>query len=210
MKNNLFVIIKNGWSYLAYSVGAFFVFKLLDLDMLATLAFAMGILFIYLFRNPERELSIFGKNSIVSPVDGNVTQIIELDDEEYAYRVDIQSSFSDVSVLRIPLTGKVQTVQLRCGTRLSSESKLFNDLNESCELVFINEYSNKIKVVHTLSQSFAPLCIDIISSQNVIQTARYGFMLSGVTSIYLPSNVRLNVNVANELKASQTLLGYFS
>jgi phosphatidylserine decarboxylase len=210
MKNNLFVIIKNGWSYLAYAFVAFVIFKLLDMDMFATLAFLAGVLFIYLFRNPERELSTFGKNSIVSPVDGTVTNIVELEDANYAYRVDIVTSYLDVSVLRVPLTGALKSIQMRNGTRVSSESKLFNDLNERCELVFVNENANKIKVVHTLSQSFAPLSIDIIKSQNVVQTARYGFMLTGVTSIYLPNNVRLNIDVANELKASETLLGYFS
>jgi len=210
MKNNLFVIIRNGWDYLAYSIVAFVVFRLLDLDILSVLAFLTGVLFVYLFRNPERELSIYGKNSIVSPVDGTVTKIIELEDSEYSYRVDILTSYFDVSVLRIPVTGTLQSVQMTNGTRASSESKLFDDLNERCELVFVNEDTKKVKVVHTLSQSFAPLTIDIIKSQKVVQTARYGFMLTGITSIYLPSNVRLNVDVANELKASQTLIGYFS
>ncbi len=210
MKSNLFIIVKNGWSYLAYAVVAFFIFTFLDIEFLAFLSFLAVVGFIYIFRNPERELPTFEKKSILSPVDGTVTQILTLEESDFAYRVDILTSYRDVSVLRAPITATLKSLEMTHGTRVSQNSKLFTDLNEKCELVFVNDDLNEVKVVHRLTQSFTPLSVDIIKAQNVYQTARYGFMLSGITSIYLPNNVRLNVNVANELKASESLIGYFS
>lgn len=211
MKSNLYIIVKHGWSYIAYALLALIIFMLLGMKTLAFLAFVTLGLFIYLFRNPERELSTFGKESIVSPVDGVVTQIVTLeDDKEYAYRVDIVSSYLDVSLLRVPMNSTLETMQIRKGTRVSQESKLFHDLNESCEMIFVNDDMEKIKVVHTLTQSFVPFVVDVIKGEKLHQTSRYGFMAAGLTSIYLPNNVRVNVNLMNELKASETLIGYFS
>jgi len=35
-------------------------------------------------------------------------------------------------------------------------------------------------------------------------------MMSGISELYLPKNFRLNISQGDEVKASQTLLGYFS
>jgi phosphatidylserine decarboxylase len=211
MKSNLFIIAKKGWGYLLYSVGAFLIFTFLDCDFLAFLAFLITLFFLFVFRNPERELMEYEKKSILSPVDGVISAITELsDDSEYAYRVDITSSYLDVSILRVPLNAKVESVAFQNGTRVSQKSGLFQDTNENVEIVFVDDDANKIKVSHRLTQSFAPLSIEIISSQTLHKSSRYGLMLSGLTSIYLPSNIRLSVNVANETQASQTLLGYLS
>ena len=210
MRNNLFVIAKNGWSYVGISFLLFAFFAFIDSDLLAFIFFGATLLFLYIFRNPERELPVFEDNSILSPVDGAVNSIVELDDSEYAYRVDIESNYLDVSILRAPMHAKIKSLNLQHGTRVSSMSKLFSDTNEKAEIVFIDKNGNQMKVVHTLKQSFSPLILNVIPSQQVHQTARYGFMNNGITSIYLPQNVRINVNVTNELKASESLLGYFS
>ena len=210
MRANLFPVAQEGWKYIASTSAFLILFTLLDFDLLTFFTSLLLIGFIYLFRNPERQLPMFEKLSVVSPSDGVVKAIVELQESEYSYRVDIESSSLDVAVLRTPLNAKLESVIKYNGTRVSKNSNLFNGTNENVELVFIDENENRLKIVHTLKQSFAPLFIDIIKSQNLQQTTRYGLMLNGVTSIYLPNNFRLNVNVANELKASESLIGYFS
>lgn len=208
--NNLFPVAQEGWKYIACAFSLFLLFAILDLDLLTFFSSLLLIALIYSFRNPERQLPIFEKLSVVAPCDGVVKAIVELDDSEFAYRVDIESSSLDVGVLRAPLNATLESVIKFNGTRVSTNSKLFNDTNENVELVFVDENENKLKVTHTLKQSFSPLFLDIIESQSIHQTARYGLMLNGVTSVYLPNNFRLNVNVSNELKASESLIGYFS
>jgi len=210
MRNNLFIIAKSGWKYIFYALLVSFVFAVLDLELLSFIAFVAAFAFGYLFRNPERELPFFQANSLVAPSDGVVISVDEVEDKEYAYKIDIESSYFDVSILRVPMNAKLESITITNGTRVGKKSKLFYDLNEFAELVFVDENSNKIKVVHRLKQSFAPLDIDIIKAQELMQTARYGVMINGITSIYLPNNFRLNLNVGNEVKASETLVGYFS
>lgn len=210
MSSNLCIIAKSGWRYIAALLFATILFSLVDATLFTLLSFLLLVAALYIFRNPEREMPRFEKNSIVLPVDGIVKEIKELESEEYKYRIDIESSYLDVAILRAPINAKVATLLKRNGSRTSLDSKLFESLNENCEIVFQDERGDSIKLIHRASRSFVPLYTDIIKNQTLYQASRYGFMQSGMTSIYLPSNVRINVNISNEVKAGETLLGYFS
>ncbi len=155
-------------------------------------------------------MPFFQPNSVVAPVDGVVTTIQQLEDSEYAYKIDIESSYFNIGVLRFPMDAKVETVTVVKGSRVAKNSKLFPLLNEYAELVFVDNAENKVKVLHRLKQSFAPIDIDLVKNQELMQRTRYGTMINGVTSIYLKSNFRLNVSVGQETSASETLIGYFS
>ncbi|MBU0721158.1 phosphatidylserine decarboxylase [bacterium] len=210
MRSNLFPIAKEGWNLIGFSFFAFIVFSIIDLDILQFLSLLAIVFLVFVYRNPERMVSIFEKNSVVSPVDGVVSSIEELENSKYAYRLVIDSSYLDVPVLRVPLTSSVKSVDKKHGTRLSAASALSNKLNENVELVFEDESSNKIKLVHMSKQSFDGISINAIQSQKFLQGNRYGVMINGMTYIYLPQNFRLNVNVGNEIIGSETLIGYFS
>jgi phosphatidylserine decarboxylase len=210
MKTNLLPLAKEGISYFLYSLAFFILFLFLDFDFLAFLTFTITLFIGYSFRNPERELCVFEASSFLSPVDGIVQSIEELEDNEYAYKIEIQSSCTDVAVLRVPSNAIVSKL-LKCnGARTSKDSKLFTTLNENVEISFITQEENKFKIIHTLERSFAPLFIELDEKQKLFQTARYGLMLNGRTSIYLPQNFRVNITIGSELKASESLMGYFS
>jgi phosphatidylserine decarboxylase len=212
MKNNLLPVAKEGWNYLIFSVAALLLFILLDLDFLQFIAFLTTLFFLFVFRNPERQNMLYQENSVVSPVDGKVVSIEELDSKEnYAYKIEVESSYLNVSLLRAPFTSLLKDISIYRGARLSSIYPLSKDINENVELIFVDKKSsNKIKVTHRLKQSFKAIDIDIIKAQNILQGSRYGFMLNGVTTLYLPSNFRLNISVGNELAASESLIGYFT
>jgi len=210
MTTNIFPIAKEGWKYLVYSFTLSLLFLVLDLDFLLFFSCILFGFIVYTFRNPERELSSFEKGSLVAPSDGVVHTIEELSASKYTYRIDIESGFFDVGVLRAPSNAVVTKVEKYNGTRVSVNSHLYKDTNENVTLFLEDESGNSFKVVHRLKQSFAPLVLNVSESQKLIQTARYGLMLNGMTTIYLPSNFRVNVNIGNELKASESLIGYFS
>ena len=210
MKSNLLPISSAGFKYIASAFLAFIIFSIFNIDFLALLSFILIVAFGFIFRNPEREVPSFEKNSIVSPVDGNVISIEDIQESEYAYKVEIDSTYLDVGVLRTPLDSRVQNVTIRRGARLAKASNLSENINENAELIFVDENSNRVKVVHTLKRSFDDISVDIKNSQNVKQASRYGVMINGMTTLYLPKNFRLNVTLGSELEGSQTLIGYFS
>lgn len=210
MNSNLFIFSKYSFNYIAYSALAFIVFYILDLEFLATLTFFVILFFLYTFRNPERELQLFENTSVLAPCDGVVSSIEELEDEEYRYKIEIESSFTDIGVLRAPMSAKVSKVKLIQGTHLGKDSKLFSDLNEYLELEFVDEKNNSVKVVHRLKQSVLPVFFDFIEGQHCVRSVRYGFASNCTTTIYLKSNVRVDLQVAQRVEASQSLVAYFS
>ena len=210
MKNNLLPISSAGFKYVASAFLAFIIFSIFDIEFLALLSFILMIAFGLMFRNPEREVPSFEKNSLVSPVDGSVVSIDDIQDSEYAYKLEIDTTYLNVGVLRTPLDSTLQSVIARKGSRLGNDSILSNSINENAELIFVDESSNSVKVVHTLKRSFDDISIDVKNSQSVKQASRYGTMINGTTTVYLPKNFRLNVTLGNELEGSQTLIGYFS
>ena len=210
MKSNLLPISSVGFKYVVSAFAALIIFWIFDVEFLALLSFVLMVAFGFIFRNPEREVPSFEKNSLVSPVDGNVISIEDIQDSAYAYKLEIDSTYLDVGVLRTPLDSTLQSIVKRKGARLASTSALFEEINENVELIFVDENSNSVKIVHTLKRSFDDIVIDVKNTQSVKQASRYGAMTNGMTTIYLPKNFRLNITLGSELEGSQTLIGYFS
>ncbi len=210
MKSNLLPISSAGFKYVASAFLAFIIFSIFDIEFLAFISFALMLAFGFIFRNPEREVLSFEKNSLVSPVDGSVTSIEDIQDSEYAYKLEIETTYFNVGVLRTPLDSTLKNVIVKKGARLASTSTLSKDINENVELIFVDENSNSVKVVHRLKRSFDDISVDVKNAQNVKQASRYGVMINGTTTVYLPKNFRLNVTIGSELEGSQTLIGYFS
>ena len=210
MKSNLLPISSAGFKYVASAFLAFIIFSIFDIEFLALISFLLIVAFGLMFRNPEREVPSFEKNALVSPVDGSVVSIEDIQEGEYAYKIEIDTTYLNVGVLRTPLDGTLKSVITRKGSRLGSNSSLSNHINENAELIFVDENSNSVKVVHTLKRSFDDISIDVKKTQGLKQASRYGAMINGTTTVYLPKNFRLNVTLGSELEGSQTLIGYFS
>lgn len=210
MKNNLLPIAKEGWKYIGYALGFFILFSVLDLEFLQLVAFAVVLFFLFVFRNPERELPSFDSSSVLCPVDGEVIAIDEITDSEYAYKVTVNTSYKDVGVLRAPMNSTLVAVEKKNGTRLSLDNPVAKQTNENVGVVFKDSNENKVKVLHTLKQSLCGVVVDVEENKNIVQSARYGLMVNGVTQIYLPKNFRLNLIMGEETRASESLVGYFS
>jgi len=210
MNSNLLPIAKEGWQNIFYLSLSFLFFTLFDLDFLSFISFGLLLFLFYSYRNPEREITLFEKDSVVSPVDGYVVSISDMVDSEYALKVVLYSGYGNVGVLRAPMNAKIVQQQLTFGAKLAGEDRLANKLNESAVLVFEDEKLNHVKVKHLSNRSLTKISINTIKNQSLLQTTRYGFASSGITTLYLPKNFRLNLRVGNEVSASQTLVGYFS
>ena len=208
MDNNLFILHKHAIKYIAYAFIAAIIFLILDLELLAIAAFVFMLFSAYVFRNPEKSIEGYEKNAFVSPVDGEVLNIEYLEDDMFAYKVTIASTYQDVSVLRVPYSAKVQNLTFVKGTRLAKDAKLFDALNEYASFELVDEDNHIVKVVHKLSRSFAPIFLDINNNEELIKGERYGTMLSGITTLYLPKSFKLQLTAGTKVSASETLLGY--
>ena len=211
MKNNLFPIAKDGWKYLAYAVVGCIIFSLLDLELFQFLSIIVILFFLFIFRNPERELPSFEENQVLSPVDGEVLSIDSLDaSDTYAYKIVINTTYKDVGILRAPMNASIESLKKNHGTRLSLDNPLAYKINENVSIVFQDTKNNTIKLIHILKQSLCGVNVDLETENKVVQSARYGLMINGITEIYLPKNFRISLILGEEIIASKSLIGYFS
>jgi len=210
MNKNLFPIAKEGVKPIIIAFGSVLLLLILDFDILALAGSFILLFLIFSFRNPERSLPEFSDGSVLSVSDGVVTSITELNDPIYSYKVEVESGLFDIGILRTPFNAISTNLIHINGTKVSKKSKLFLDLNETVEVVFEDVNKNKIKLTHRVKQNFLSLYWKDIKSENLRQTTRYGMLINGVTTLYFPRNFRLNVSIGNKIKASESLMGYFS
>ena len=209
MTSTLLPIAKSGIKYMLYSFAIFTALSIFHFYTLALAAFFFIVIFAYIYRNPEREQSIFEKNSVLSPVDGLVISIEEIKDADYVYKVEVDNTYLDVAILRAPFDCVLSAVNAHHGARLSLGSSLGKKINENIELVFTNGEYQTMKIKHVLKQSVVPFSVYAKKGQKLKQACRYGDMPNGITEMYIPRNFRLNMNEGDRLTASQTLIGYF-
>lgn len=207
MNNNLFPIHKDGWSYIGYSVALFLVLGFLDLEFLQFFSFLLVMFFLYVYRNPERQMPAFEKGGITSPVDGRVSDIQE---HKSGIDVTIENSYHDVSVLRVPVGSVVEDITEQKGASLAKASLKSKLLNENITIKFRSTNRKMIKVSHISTLNFAGISHDLIKSQKLIQGSRYGMMPKGITIITFPKNTKVNVSIGNEIKACESIIGYLS
>lgn len=208
MNSNLLPIAKDGWGYISYSIIAFLVFWFLGCDFLQFFSFLIILLFLYIFRNPERQMPSLEKGGIISPVDGTITSITELQDNDFSHMISIESSYCNVSILRSPIKSNVKSINVLNGAKLSKSSKLSSKLNGSVEFLFEDNNSNVIKVTHQGMLNFSDIKFDAFVSKGLIQGSRYGVMTRGITNIYFPKNTKIDVTVGSKLKACESIVGY--
>lgn len=210
MKNNLLPIAKEGWNYIGYAFASLVIFSILDFDFLQIVSFVFLVFFLFVFRNPERELLSFQESSVLCPVDGEVIAIDDLNDPEFAYKVTIDTAYKDVGILRAPMNASVVSCIKVNGTRLSLEDPLALKTNENINLLLQDSKDNKIKISHTVKQSLCGVHVNIDKGNTTVQSARYGLMVNGRTELYLPKNFRLSLILGEKTTASESLVGYFS
>lgn len=206
--SNLFPISREGWTYIGYSIVLFLLLGFLDLEFLQFFSFLLVMFFLYVYRNPERQMPAFEKGGVVSPVDGRVIDIKE--DSTGVVSLKFDSSYHDVSVLRVPLESKVKSLEMQKGATLSKNSPKSDILNEKLSIYLEGSKRRVIKLTHKSVLNFSPIAYDLTESEKLIQGSRYGVMPKGITEIVFPKGTKVNVQVGTEVKACESVIAYLS
>lgn len=211
VRTDTFIISRQGWDLIA-PLGILTLLLLLSIGFeLSTFILLLALIFImFIHRNPER-IATFGQNgSILSCVDGTVKSIISIEkspiDDKPGFEVVIESGYFDVAVLRAPINAIMSVDKLQRGAMLASNSSMC-ELNETADVRFSSSVGD-VLVRHTLDSWSRPLRFAM--EGEIVQNQRYGFMLRGKTSVFLPSNSRVAIKEGMTLRAGESVVGFFS
>jgi len=176
------------------------------------LAFALTVIALwvaYFFRDPVRE-GERGDRLVISPADGKVVMITEVDEPTFlktkAVRVSVFMNVFNVHVNRYPVTGVVRFVEKKAGKFLNAAAENASIENEQAS-VGIETGSNRILVRQIAGLIARRIVTDSKDGDHVQQGDRMGLIRFGSrVDIFVPVDAKLRVKVGDVTFAGVSVL----
>lgn len=175
-----------------------------------SILFAAAILFtLYFFRDPER-VPPPGDHLAVSPADGVVTTIDEVDEDEFlktrVRRIGIFLSVLDVHVNRSPIQGDVTHSEPKPGLFLDARDPRCSILNQSRSWV-ISGKAGTVMVKQITGAIARRICPWAVVGDSLDRGARFGMIRFGSrTELYLPLDAKILVQTGERVRGGESVL----
>jgi phosphatidylserine decarboxylase len=174
---------------------------------------AVGLFVLSFYRDPERtgpsDPEIF-----LSPADGVVTDIIEVDEPHYlggrALRVGIFLSPLNVHVNRVPVAGKVEKVHFKPGKCLPATGTNCIDENEAVLMGLATDAGIKIGLRQVTGALARSIVCGVSEGARLERGERYGMIkLGSRTELLVPVDAGFEpaVEIGQAVRGGETVLG---
>ena len=175
------------------------------------LALALLTLFsLYFFRDPQRITPT--KEGFLSPADGKIVQIIDVEDEEMgsARQISIFLSIFNIHSQRVPISGRVISKQYNPGIFLIAFNHKASMVNEHMVVFFETENGKRYKIKQ-IAGFVARRILNYMEPENMVQRGqRLGFIRFGSrVDIILPRDFQIDVSLGDMVKGNKTIIGQF-
>jgi phosphatidylserine decarboxylase len=183
---------------------------------LATVPGALCALVTYFFRDPPRRIPT-GAGLVVSPADGRIVEITELEDDAFvggpALRIGIFLSIFNVHVNRSPVRGRVIELRYLPGEFLNALNPESARRNESMWIALEETDSDRRMVVRQISGAIARRIVcDLKPGETIERGQKFGMIkLGSRTELILPlaDALQIEVNFGDRVKAGATVLARY-
>ena len=168
------------------------------------------ILILQFFRNPKRHTQ-HNDTHVISPVDGKVVVIEEVEEPEYfkdkRLQVSIFMSPINVHVTRYPVGGKVVFSKYHPGKYLVAWHPKSSEENERTTVVVENQKIGKV-LYRQIAGALARRIVNYAKKDmNVVQGNDAGFIKFGSrVDLFLPLDSKLKVNLDEKVKGGETII----
>jgi len=177
------------------------------------LAFALTLIALwvaYFFRDPVR-LGERGDRLVISPADGKVVMITEVDEPTFmksrAVRVSIFMNVFNVHVNRYPVNGTVRFVEKKAGKFLNAAAENASLENEQSS-VGIETGASRLLVRQIAGLIARRIITDSKDGEQVHQGDRMGLIRFGSrVDVFLPVSTKVRVKVGDATFAGVTVVG---
>jgi phosphatidylserine decarboxylase len=179
-------------------------------DFFSWVFLVLFILTAYLFRNPERLPAEDDDMAVLSPCDGtvsNISKALYSDGKEYI-KVEIEKTLLEVSMLRAPTLMSIKETKRRHGLMLANDSDLRDKLGERATVVCSSKYN---ELFININAGLFARNIELFKTVGPLKSAqRFGILVDGNIELYMALDTRIKVSVGDEVKAGESVLGYFA
>tara|TARA_B100002003_G_scaffold5630_1_gene5169 strand:+ start:28 stop:678 length:651 start_codon:yes stop_codon:yes gene_type:complete len=185
MMNILFPKLhKEGYRFLTIAAVVTFILLLIS-SFLGIISFILTIWVYYFFRDPER-FSINDENYLVSPADGIISQITEingpielgLEDKKFT-RVSIFMNVFNCHVNRIPSSGKINKIFYKTGKYINASLDKASEENERNYVKMSNSKGDELILVQIAGLIARRIVCEIKENDEIKQGDRFGMIRFG-------------------------------
>ena len=180
----------------------------------APAAAGLGLCFFccYFFRDPVR-IAPDDEAALVSPADGKVIIVSEVDDQRYlggrARKISIFMNVFNVHVNRAPCAGRVEAVIHTPGRFFAADSPKAALENETCAVVTRSASGEKIAFVQMAGLIARRIVCWAEKGDTLARGQRFGLIRFGSrVDLYLPLTAKITVSIGDRVTAGETVIGY--
>jgi phosphatidylserine decarboxylase len=178
---------------------------------LSVVLWVFTVLCVFFFRDPERQTPQ-GKEAIVSPADGSVIDIDEVDESQFihgrARRVSIFMSVWNVHVNRAPVEGMVIYLRYQPG-RFHVASLPKASVENEQAVIGIETYWGRILVKQIAGILARRVVCHLREGQQVQRGERFGIIKFGSRlEVFIPVHAEIRVSVQEKVRAGETIIAF--
>ena len=202
---------KEGYRFLAIAAVITFILLLIS-NFLGMVSLIISIWVYYFFRDPER-FPINDENYLVSPADGVVSQITEvngpkemgLENKKYT-RVSIFMNVFDCHVNRVPSSGKITQILYKPGTYINASLDKASEDNERNYVKMININGDEIILTQIAGLIARRIVCEIKENDEIQQGNKFGIIRFGSRVDLYFENYQLMVNINQKTIGGETII----
>lgn len=182
-----------------------------EIEALKVSYYIFGILFIFslnFFRDPQRSTPE-GENLLISPADGKVVLIDEIEDDAVgsAKQISIFLNVFNVHSNKMPVDGVVDSMEYKKGKFKAAFDHSASDVNEQA-IVVLSRGNIKIKIKQIAGLIARRIHCYVKVGSEVKPGQRFGFIMFGSrTDLIVPFNSVVNVKVGDKVTGGRTIVG---
>jgi len=202
---------KEGYRYVVIAAIITFILLLIS-NFLGILSLILSIWVYYFFRDPER-YPINNDNYLVSPADGVVSQISEVDgpkeigleNKKYT-RVSIFMNVFDCHVNRTPASGKIVKIYYKPGKYINASLDKASEENERNYLKVESKDGNELILVQIAGLIARRIVCEVKENEEIKQGDRFGMIRFGSRVDLYFENYQLMIRQNQKTIGGETII----
>ena len=187
----------------------------IDSTFLIIITVLVGIVFLfnfYFFRDPERNIPA-GENLVVSPADGTIIRIEDVEEPLYfkgpAKMVSIFMSVVSVHVNRMPMAGKIDFLDYQVGKFMAAFDHKASDENEQ-SIIGVSSGSRRVLFKQIAGIIARRIVYNLTEGQEVKAGERFGLIHYGSrVDMFFPPDTKIMVQMKQKVTSGETIIGEF-
>ena len=202
---------KEGYRFLAIALVITFILLLIS-NFLGSISVILTIWVYYFFRDPER-FSINDENYLLSPADGIVSQITEingpsemsLENTKYT-RVSIFMNAFNCHVNRVPSSGKITQIFYKTGKYINASLNKASEENERNYVKMVNSNGDELILVQIAGLIARRIVCEVKENDETKQGDKFGIIRFGSRVDLYFKNYQLMVRQNQKTIAGETIM----